>query len=49
VVIVLFFFPANVQAVILPAVTSAIAVTMTKMANSVVHVRRLGFYSAQLL
>jgi hypothetical protein len=49
VVVVLFFFTANVEAVILPAVTSAIAVTMTKMANSVVFVRILGFYAAQLL
>jgi hypothetical protein len=47
--VVLFFFTANVEAVILPAVTSAIAVTITKIANSVVLVRRLGFYSAQLL
>ena len=29
-------FTANVEAVILPAVTSAIAVTITKIANSVV-------------
>jgi hypothetical protein len=49
VVVVLFFFTANVEAVILPAVTSAIAVTMTKMANSVVFVCILGFYAAQLL
>jgi hypothetical protein len=35
--------------VILPAVTSAIAVTITKIANSVVFVRILGFYAAQLL
>src|SRR5690349_4592641 len=49
VLFVLFFFTANVEAVILPAVTSAIAVTMTKMANSVVFVCILGFYAAQLL
>ena len=49
VVVVLFFFTANVEAVILPAVTSAIAVTITKIANSVVFVRILGFYAAQLL
>jgi hypothetical protein len=49
VVVVLFFFTANVEAVILPAVTSAIAVTITKMANSVVFVCILSFYSAQLL
>src|ERR1041385_5850274 len=45
--VVLFFFTANVEAVILPAVTSAIAVTITKIANSVVLVRILGFYSGR--
>src|SRR5689334_5073182 len=45
--VVLFFFTANVEAVILPAVTSAIAVTMTKMANSFVFVCILGFCSAR--
>src|ERR1051325_3431528 len=45
--VVLFFFTANVEAVILPAVKSAIAVTMTKMANSVVFVCILGFCSAR--
>jgi hypothetical protein len=49
VVVVLFFFTANVEAVILPAVTSAIAVTITKIANSVVFVRIMRFHSAQLL
>ena len=49
VVVVLFFFTAKVEAVILPAVTSAIAVTITKIANSVVFVRIMSFYSAQLL
>ena len=39
VVTVLFFFTANVEAVILPAVTSAIDVTITKIADSVVFVR----------
>jgi len=45
--VVLFFFTANVEAVILPAVTSAIAVTMTKMANSFVFLFILGFCSAR--
>ena len=49
VVVVLFFFTAKVEAVILPAVTSAIAVTITKIANSVVFVRIMSFHSAQLL
>ena len=49
VVTLLFFFTANVEAVILPAVTSAIAVTITKIANSVVFVRIMRFHSAQLM
>src|ERR1051326_8731794 len=45
--VVLFFFTANAEAVILPAVTSAIVVTITKIANSVVLVCILGFYSGR--
>src|ERR1051326_9411022 len=45
--VVLFFFTANVEAVILPAVISAIAVTMTKMANIFVFGCILGFCSAR--